>query len=158
MPLSLPPVNDRADLDALDPAARAAFLERLARSLWRLERDDAHQRWIAVEDPRAIERFGFTVDDFPNAPKPDLPDWTPLPAPPVARVTALQGLLALDAAGLAAAYDAWATAPDRTFAERAFIQRAGHWARDDATLLSAATTLGLSAADVDELFELAATL
>jgi hypothetical protein len=76
----------------------------------------------------------------------------------VARVTALQGLLALDAAGLAAAYDAWATAPDRTFAERAFIQRAGHWARDDATLLSAATTLGLSAADVDELFTLAATL
>ena len=57
-----------------------------------------------------------------------------------------------------AAYEAWATAPDRTFAERAFVQRAGHWARDDATLLSAATTLGLSAADVDELFELAATL
>jgi len=69
-----------------------------------------------------------------------------------------RGRLALDAAGLAAAYEAWATAPDRTFAERAFIQRAGHWARDDATLLSAATTLGLSAADVDELFELAATL
>lgn len=166
MPLSLPPVNDRADLDALDPAARAAFLERLARSLWRLERDDAHQRWIAVEDPRAIERFGFTVDDFPNAPKPDLPDWTPLPAPPVARVTAppvarvtaLQGLLALDAAGLAAAYEAWATAPDRTFAERAFIQRAGHWARDDATLLSAATTLGLTEAQIDDLFSLAATL
>ena len=158
MPLSLPPINGRADLDALDPATQAAFLALLARSLWRLERDDANQRWIAVEDPRAIERFGFTVDDFPHAPKPELPDWTPPPAPPVARVSALQGLLALDAAGLAAAYEAWASDPARTFAERAFIQRAEQWARDDATLLGAAATLGLSAADVDELFELATTL
>ena len=59
---------------------------------------------------------------------------------------------------LAAAYEAWATAPDRTFAERAFIQRAGHWARDDATLLSATTTLGLTDDELDALFVQAATL
>lgn len=73
-------------------------------------------------------------------------------------VTALQGLLAIDAAGLASAYETWANDPVRTFAQRAFIQRAQTWRRDDPTLLAAATTLGLTEAQLDGLFTLAATL
>lgn len=70
----------------------------------------------------------------------------------------LQGLLAIDAAGMATVYEAWATDPARTFAERAFIQRAKVWRRDDPLLQGAITALGMNAAQVDDLFRLAATL
>lgn len=83
----------------------------------------------------------------------------PPPAPPpVLRVPALGALLAIDAAGLAPAYEAWANAPERTFAQRAFVNKAQFWQRDDATLVAAATALGLTADDVDALFSAAAQL
>lgn len=150
------PVNSRADLDALPAAEKAAFIEMLARSIWRLERDDANQRWLLVEDTTTIGRFGFTVEDFPGAPKPEIPDYIPLPPEPAPRVTALQGLLAIDAAGLSDQYEAWSTDPARTFAERAFINKAQHWYRDDQTLVAAAAAMGLDAGQVDTLFETAA--
>ena len=74
------------------------------------------------------------------------------------RVTALQGLLAIDQAGLSAQYEAWADDPARTFAERAFISKAQNWDRDNATLNAAAAALGIDDAQLDQLFTLAATL
>ena len=73
-------------------------------------------------------------------------------------ITALQGLLAIDVAGLSTAYEAWANGAARTFAEKAFINRAQIWKRDDATLLSAAALFGLTDLQLDELFILGATL
>ena len=78
------------------------------------------------------------------------------PTPVPQQVTALQGLLAIDAAGLAAAYEAWATSPDRTFAQKAFIQRAQVWRRDDPVLQAAATAFGLTDENMDQLFAFAA--
>lgn len=76
----------------------------------------------------------------------------------VLSVTALQGLLALDHEGLSSYYEAWALAPERTFAQRAFINKAMTWRRDDPTLNTAATDLGLTTEQVDALFALATTL
>lgn len=73
-------------------------------------------------------------------------------------VEPLQGLLALDAAGLADDYEAWAADPARTFAERAFIQRAQVWRRNDPLLCAAIESLGMTPAQGNELFILAATL
>lgn len=73
-------------------------------------------------------------------------------------ITALQGLLAIDQAGLSAAYDAWANDPARTFVQRAFLNKAQTWKRDDATLSAAATALGLSSAQVDSMFVAASLL
>lgn len=73
-------------------------------------------------------------------------------------IAALQGLLAIDQAGMADEYEAWATNPARTFAERAFINKALTWKRNDPTLALAAASLGLTDAQVDGMFELAATL
>lgn len=73
-------------------------------------------------------------------------------------ITALQGLLAIDRAGLSTAYENWANSPSRTFVERAFIAKAMTWRRDDPTLLGAAVVLGLTEAQLDELFLLASTL
>lgn len=75
-----------------------------------------------------------------------------------AEILPLQGLLAIDQAGLSGAYEAWSTSPARTFAERAFIQRAPVWRRDDPLLQAAAAGLGMTAAQLDNLFCLASTL
>ena len=47
---------------------------------------------------------------------------------------------------------------DLTLAQKAFINRAQIWKRDDATLLSAATSFGLTETQIDEFFILGATL
>lgn len=99
--------------------------------------DDVQAGWVKQEDGSFI------------APTP-----TSIPS----SVTALQALLAIDQAGLSAAYEAWANDPARTFAQRAFINKAQNWRRDDATLGAAAVSLGLSSEQVDALFVLAATL
>ena len=67
-------------------------------------------------------------------------------------ITPLQGLLALDKFGFSATYEAWANSPDRTFAERVFVNRAQTWRRNDPTLLSAAEAFNLTSAQLDQLF------
>jgi hypothetical protein len=69
----------------------------------------------------------------------------------------IQGLLAIEQAGLAAAFDAWATDPARTFADRAFL-RATVWKRTNPILCAAAAELGLTDAQLDDLFRQAAAL
>jgi hypothetical protein len=83
-----------------------------------------------------------------------LPVTNPVPS----QVSALQGLLAINAAGLSGAYSAWASSGDRTFAERAFIDKALHWKRTDPVLLSGAEALGLTSEQVDQLFITASAL
>ena len=73
-------------------------------------------------------------------------------------VDALQGLKAIDAAGLSAAYEAWANDPKRKFLEKAFINREQVWRRDDPLLAAGAAALGLTGEQLDQLFVLAATL
>lgn len=72
--------------------------------------------------------------------------------------TALQGLLAIDHAGLAAGYQSWASSEDRSFAERAFIDKALTWRRDDPVLIAGATAMGLGDEDIDNLFVIASQL
>jgi len=86
--------------------------------------------------------------------------WTaslPASSPVPAQVSALQGLLAINAAGLSEAYSEWASSESRTFSERAFIDKAIHWNRTDPVLLSGAEALGLTSGQVDQLFISAAT-
>lgn len=72
-------INNRRDLDAIfGTQAHADFMAMLAGTLWRLERDDAHQAWVAVADDSSIARFGFTRADFPDAVPPELPVWEPI--------------------------------------------------------------------------------
>lgn len=77
-----------------------------------------------------------------------------LPAP----VSALQGLRAVDAAGMAGAFDAWANDSSRTFLERAFISKAITWRWDDPELNAGCVALGLTEQTKAELFMMAASL
>lgn len=74
------------------------------------------------------------------------------------QVTPLQAMLAIDQYGMASAYEAWANDPARTFAEKAFINRAQVWNRNDPLMIGWATALGLTSEQLDQLFVLAATL
>ena len=80
----------------------------------------------------------------------------PIQVPQV--IEALQGLLALDRVGMSSYYETWANAPERTFAQKAFINKALTWKRDDPTLNTAASNLGLTSEQVDNLFLLASSL
>lgn len=65
----------REDLDAAaGTEEHALFLQLLAGSMWRLEKDNAARTWVAVPDDTTITRFGFTRADFDDTP-PDLPEY-----------------------------------------------------------------------------------
>ena len=84
--------------------------------------------------------------------------WAVEPAPVPDSVSALQALLALEHAGLASLYEAWANDSARTFGEKAFINKAERWDYDNVILRQAATDMGISVSQLGDLFKLAATL
>lgn len=69
----------------------------------------------------------------------------------------VQGLLAIEQTGYAAQYEAWASGPTRTFTEKVFL-RSTTWRRLDPVLTAAATEMGISDEELDDLFRLAMTL
>jgi hypothetical protein len=66
-------INTKEDIAALSEAERNQFMASLVGTLWRLEKDDVAETWVATEDNTTIARFGFTRADFPNAVAPALP-------------------------------------------------------------------------------------
>jgi hypothetical protein len=64
----------------------------------------------------------------------------------------LHGLLVIAEYNLAEDYEAWATDPARTFEEKAFINKAFTWKRNDPVLLAGAQVLGLNDAQLDAMF------
>lgn len=121
----------------LQPAHAANYLE---------VNDVQYAAWLTLRANAA--RTGLEPAPMPAAPEPPVPQ----------SVTPLQGLLAIDAAGFSVAYEAWAADPARTFSERAFLQKAQTWRRDDPLLQAATTALGLNANALDALFIAAAQL
>lgn len=94
-------INTRADLDAIvNTPEHAAFMALLEGTLWRLEKDDTAQAWVAIEDNSTIERFNFTRSDFPDAQPPALPDYVPPVAHAPDVMTMRQARLAFLGAGL----------------------------------------------------------
>ena len=85
---------------------------------------------------------------------PERADSLPVPQ----EVRTLQALLAIDELGHAAAYEAWSNDPARTFREKAFVQKAEVWKRNDSLFNAAADGLGFTEADKDAFFRLAALL
>ena len=83
----------------------------------------------------------------------------PIPEPPVPEsVEALYALLAIDDLGYTQMYETWASDPARTFKEKAFIDKAGHWRRDDVYFNAAADDMGLGETDKDAFFRHADSL
>lgn len=108
--------------------------------------------FIGAELPIGCVSVPSAPDDARQIWNFDTQEWGPVPVTVPQEITALDGLLTLDAAGLSSAYQTWASSPDRTFVERAFIDKAMTWKRQDPTILAAADALGLTSEQVDELF------
>ena len=73
-------------------------------------------------------------------------------------VEALYALLAIDDLGYTQMYETWASDPARTFKEKAFIDKAGYWRRDDVYFNAAADDMGLGETDKDVFFRHADSL
>ena len=68
-------INGRGDLDAAPKDVRDRFLSRLASTINKYTWDGSD--WNLTQDESSIQRFGFTADDFPNAPVPEKPNYDP---------------------------------------------------------------------------------
>lgn len=154
--MGLPSINTREDLDAFaGTVAHDAFMALLAGTLWRVERDDTAQAWVAIEDNSTIERFGFTRAAFPGAQSPALPEYLPESSRVPQSITRAQAIGALILAGLdelvQPAIDAIPDPVQRKLAQNDWDNRL-HFERDNPTLNALAAVLGLTDTQLDNLF------
>ena len=154
-------INTREDLDAITGTPEhAAFMSLLAGTLWRLEKDDTAQAWVAIEDNSTIERFSFTRADFPDAQPPALPEYVPKVVAVPEVVTMRQARLALLAAGkLAGVESAIASMPEphKTAAQIEW-EYSNALQRSNPFVSQIGAALGLDESGIDALFVEAAKL
>lgn len=67
-------------------------------------------------------------------------------------VDPLRAIYLLDQMGFGAAYTAWRDAPARTLIERETLLRAQVWERSNPTLIAAATAMGITSDQLDQMF------
>ncbi len=68
-------INTRQDLDAAPSDVRDGFVSSLAAGINSLSWVDG--QWALQQNTATIERFGFTLADFPDAPMPEMPEYNP---------------------------------------------------------------------------------
>ena len=159
--MGLPSINTREDLDAIaGTPEHVAFMALLAGTLWRLEKDDTAQAWVAIEDNSTIERFNFTRADFPDAQPPALPEYVPAVVAVPEVVTMRQARLALLGAGLLAQVNtAVANMPGAEGdAARIEWEYAQEVRRDSPLVAALSAAFGWTGAQLDAMFVSAKTL
>ena len=153
--MGLPSINTREDLDAIaGTPEHVAFMALLAGTLWRLEKDDTAQAWVAIEDNSTIERFNFTRADFPDAQPPALPEYVQVVVAVPEVVTMRQARLALLGAGLLAQVNtAVANMPGAEGdAARIEWEYAQEVRRDSPLVAALSAAFGWTSAQLDDLF------
>lgn len=153
--MGLPSINTREDLDAIaGTPEHVAFMALLAGTLWRLEKDDTAQAWVAIEDNSTIGRFNFTRADFPDAQPPALPEYAPEVVAVPEVVTMRQARLALLGAGLLAQVNtAVANMPGAEGdAARIEWEYAQEVRRDSPLVAALSAAFGWTSAQLDDLF------
>ena len=68
-------INTKADLDAAPQEVQDVFMAKIAAGLYNWQWIDG--QWVLVGETAILGPFGFTVADFPDAPKPEKPDYNP---------------------------------------------------------------------------------
>lgn len=154
-------INTAEDLaDIKGTPAHAAFMARLAGTLWRLEKDDVAKAWRAVPDESTVTRFGLTLADFPGTVAPALPVYVPPPSKIPQIVSMRQARLALLGAGLLANVNAAVAGMTGAAGDAARIEweYAQEVRRDSALAASLVAGLGLTDTQLDALFVAGAAL
>ena len=149
-------INTRADLDAIaGTPEHVAFMALLAGTLWRLEKNDTAQAWVAIEDNSTIGRFGFSRADFHDAQPPTLPEYAS-PVEPEIVVSPWQIRKALNATNLRESVELAVREAD-TATQDAW-NYAQEFKRDDPLVINLGLALGKTEEALDSLFELANSL
>jgi len=68
-------INNRKDLEAAPDDVRERFVNSLAGSINKYVWNGTE--WTLEQNTTEIERFGFTLADFPDAPVPEMPAYNP---------------------------------------------------------------------------------
>jgi len=68
-------INNRKDLDAAPDDVRERFVNSLAGSINKYVWNGTE--WTMEQNTSEIDRFGFTLADFPDAPVPNMPAYNP---------------------------------------------------------------------------------
>jgi len=68
-------INNRKDLEAAADDVRERFVNALAGSINKYVWNGTE--WTLEQNTSEIERFGFTLADFPDAPVPEIPGYNP---------------------------------------------------------------------------------
>lgn len=148
-------INSKADIDALPPEERSDWLVRLAATIHRQNEDGS-----VTTDTSTISRFGYALEDFPDAPvTPYEPPTESLASVPSSikawqakAVLKMQGML-----GSAEAAIAGLPEPQKAIVESAWLNQAD-FDRNSATISSLAAVLSITAEQMDEMFIQAAAL
>lgn len=149
-------INNREDLDAVvGTPMHDTFMDMLAGSLWRLEKDDAAQTWRAIEDNSTIERYGFSRADFPGSTPPDLPTYV-APEDQYITVSPWQIRKALNQMGLRAAVESAVASGPQDIKDG--WEFASKFVENDPFVVLLGNALGVTSAELHQIFELAKTL
>lgn len=154
-------INTRSDLDAIaGTPEHVTFMAMLAGTLYRLEKDDAAQAWIVIEDNSTIERFAFTRADFPDAQPPTLPEYVPAVVAVPEFVTMRQARLALLGAGLLAQVNTAVESMPGAEGDAARIEweYAQEVRRDSPLVAALSAAFGWTSTQLDDMFVSAKTL
>jgi len=68
-------INNRKDLDAASDDVRERFVNSLAGSINKYVWNGTE--WTLEQNTAEIERFDFSLDDFPDSPVPEMPAYNP---------------------------------------------------------------------------------
>lgn len=153
-------INTRADIDSAPEPVRSQYLAMLAASIY-----SENEMGELITDTSTISRFGYGLDDFPDAP---VAPWVAADAAPVqeptpvtewtrpapAEIPAWRGQAVMAAHGhLPAVLAAIDNLPEdqRAVAQIAW-NAAAPWARNGQTVGMIAATIGLSDTEIDDLF------
>ena len=152
-------INNRSDFDAAPAEQREQFMKRLALSVhkWRWTGSD----WEQYENTDSINRFGFTVADFPDAPVPAKPDYNPddkaiQSERDSASLSRAEFKLALLERGELDSVKAAMEAPDADPRAVILWEDANTFDRTNDDLLRLASDLGYTEADLDDIFGIGA--
>jgi len=154
-------INNRVDLDAIvGTPEHARFMAFLAGTINRWRWVSADQEWVLEQRTRTIARYGFTFDDFPDAPVPPKPEYNKdeydLERERESMVcTRYQARAALFDAGMLDDVEALMEDPETDRYIRLMWAEKANMQRTHDAVVAMASQLGWSPAETDNLFRAA---
>jgi len=101
---------------------------------------------VTIPSELVGKRLSYVAGVFSELP--EYPKQVPVPQ----FVKPLAAIILLDSMGLGAAYKAYRDSPARTLLEQETLLRAEVWERSNPTLIAAATAMGITSEQLDQMF------